>query len=124
MLLQRSQNSFANVMTTRLAAADEELDLLWWAFSDYSELANTRWADLAPATAAVLCGIELGNKLVFEIELPSTEALLARLLGRTLEEPWYWPRLSKVPLLLSPRWYQRTVIRCYQSCQAYLSIES
>ena len=86
-VLQRSQNSFAHVMTTRLAAADEELDLLWWAFSDYSELANTRWADLAPETAAVLCGIELGNKLVFEIELPSTEALLARLLGRTLEEP-------------------------------------
>ena len=85
--LQTSQNSFADVMTTRLAAADEELDLLWWAFSDYSELANTRWADLAPETAAVLCGIELGNKLVFEIELPSTEALLARLLGRNLKEP-------------------------------------
>ena len=85
--LQTSQDSFADVMATRLAAADEELDLLWWAFSDYSELANTRWADLAPETAAVLCGIELGNKLVFEIELPSTEALLARLLGRNPEEP-------------------------------------
>ena len=86
-VLQTSQHSFAHEITTRLAAADEELDLLWWAFSDYSELANTRWADLAPETAAVLCGIELGNKLVFEIELPSTEPLLARLLGRNLEEP-------------------------------------
>ena len=85
--LQTRQDSLAGVMAARLDAADEELDLLWWASSDYSELAKTKWVDIAPQTAAVLSGIELGNKLVFEIELPSTDALLARLLGRDLEEP-------------------------------------
>ena len=86
-VLQTSQDSFARVLVARLDAADEELELLWWAFSDYSELAKARWADLAPEMAVVLCGIEFGNKLAFEIELPSTDALLARLLGRNLKEP-------------------------------------
>ena len=79
--LQGVQRSYARELAARLDAADEELEILWWAFSDYSELAKKKWADLAPETAALLSGIELGNKLAFEIELPSTEALLARLLG-------------------------------------------
>ena len=75
-----------HVMADRLNAADEELEVLWWAFSGYSELAREKWSDLAPETAALLCGVELANKLAFEIELPSTEALLARLLGPNTKE--------------------------------------
>ena len=85
--LRAAAKEAAEALQTRLDAADEELDLLWWAFSGYSELAKTAWASVAPETAAVLCGIEFGKKLMFEIELPSTDALLARLLGDDLEEP-------------------------------------
>ena len=85
--LQTHQHSYADVLAARLDAADEELELLWWAFSDYSALAHDRWAHLGSPEAALLCGIEFGNKLEFEVELPSTEALLARLLGPDIKEP-------------------------------------
>ena len=85
--LQTSQLSLTDVLAARLDAADEELEILWWAYSNYSELGKNKWADLAPGTAALLCGIELGNRLAFEIELPSTEALLTRLLGPNCKEP-------------------------------------
>lgn len=84
--LQAIQRSHARVLASRLDAADEELELLWWAFSGYSELAKKKWIDLAPGETALLCGIEFGNKLAFEIELPSTEALLTRLLGPESKE--------------------------------------
>ena len=84
--LQTRQHSYARVLAARLDGADEELEILWWAFSGYSELAKRTWTELAHPEAALLCGIELGNKLKFEIELPSTEALLARLLGPSTKE--------------------------------------
>ena len=85
--LQAQQYSYANVLAARLDAADEEVEVLWWAFSNYSELAKRTWNELDHPAAALLCGIELGNKLEFEIELPSTEALLARLLDPGTKEP-------------------------------------
>lgn len=79
--LRSRQRSYARVLAARLDAADEELDVLWWVVSGYSELARDHWSNLAPPAAALLCGLELASKLVFEVELPSTDALLARLLG-------------------------------------------
>ena len=84
--LQMQQYSYARVLAARLDAADEEVEILWWAFSGYSERAKRGWTELAHPEAALLCGIELGDKLKFEIELPSTEALLARLLGPSIKE--------------------------------------
>lgn len=84
--IQHRQYLYASVLADRLDAADEELELLWWAFSGYSELAKKKWASLPPESAALLCGIELGGKLAFEIEQPSTETLLARLLGPDTEK--------------------------------------
>lgn len=84
--LQSNQRSFADVLVARLDAADEELEILWWAYSDYSELGKKKWTELTSEAAALLCGIELGKKLEFEIDLPSTEALLARLLGPNFNE--------------------------------------
>ena len=83
--LQTGQHAYAKVLAARLNAADEELEVLWWAYTNYSEFAKKKWGDLAPETAALLCGIELGAKFTFEIELPSTEALLARLLGPDIQ---------------------------------------
>lgn len=85
--VQTRLHAYGGVLASRLDAADEELEVLWWAFSGYSELAKKEWAQLAHPEAGLLCGIELGNKLKFEIELPSTEALLARLLGPDFREP-------------------------------------
>ncbi len=79
--LRMGQQSLLRALSARLAAADEELDLLWWAFTGYSELAHKPWAEVMPEAAPVLCGIEFAQKLRFELEIPSTEALLARMLG-------------------------------------------
>ena len=79
--LVTQQRAYASVLSERLNAADEELDVLWWTLSGYSELARRSWSSLANPAAPLICGIELGDKVAFEIELPSTEALLARLLG-------------------------------------------
>jgi hypothetical protein len=69
-------------ITVRLAAADEELDVLWWAFSAVSEIASRPWTELEAQDAAVFAGVELSRHVRFRIEIPSTVALFQRVLGR------------------------------------------
>lgn len=47
----------------------EELDLLWWVLGDWSRLLDERISTMAPAIAAVTCGIEIGSLLH---KLPAT----------------------------------------------------
>lgn len=41
----------------------EELDLLWWAIGDWSEVANTRLSSLSNARALILSSFETANRL-------------------------------------------------------------
>ncbi len=41
----------------------EELDILWWALGDWSEVLNERISAMDPEIAAVVCGIEVGLEL-------------------------------------------------------------
>lgn len=67
---------------SRLDAADEELNILWWAFASRSERVRSAWSDITPsAAAALIAGVEFAGLLRFEAELPSTESLLSRVLG-------------------------------------------
>lgn len=47
----------------------EELDLLWWALGDWSDLLDKRLSSLPAPIAAVTCGIEIGRALR---KLPAT----------------------------------------------------
>lgn len=71
-----------NTMTRRMQAADEELDLLWWAFSGWSETLEKPWPKVTNGgVAAVVLGLELANNVSFPAEPVSTRELLSRLLG-------------------------------------------
>jgi hypothetical protein len=73
-----------NELRRRLMANDEELDLLWWAFSGMSERAHRQWSSIsANASKALLAGMEMAKLTTFEVPLPSSRSLLARVLGKS-----------------------------------------
>jgi GTPase-associated system helical domain len=73
-----------NELRRRLMANDEELDLLWWAFSGMSERAHRQWSSIpANASKALLAGMEMAKLTTFEVPLPSSQSLLARVLGKS-----------------------------------------
>jgi len=66
----------------RLAASDEELDLLWWAFSGHSELMNKPYSKFSSDGSLVLAiAFELAGQVTFPVQPEATRALLDRLLG-------------------------------------------
>jgi hypothetical protein len=73
-----------NELRRRLMASDEELDLLWWAFSGMSERAHRQWSSIpANASRALLAGMEMAKLTTFEVPLPASRSLLARILGKS-----------------------------------------
>ena len=68
--------------TGRLDASDEELNLLWWAFSGRSNVEDRPWSRITnDGLAAILMGIEFGGLVKFPAEPLATRELLSRLLG-------------------------------------------
>lgn len=55
----------------------EELEILWWLFSEYSEIADKLLRDLSPAAAAFCAGVELADKALLPPS-PSTIAMIDR----------------------------------------------
>jgi hypothetical protein len=66
---------------TRLDAADEELDMLWWAFAADSMDVNTRWRESYGPAALLRTGLELADRHRFKAEIPSAREILRRALG-------------------------------------------
>jgi hypothetical protein len=69
----------------RLDAADEELDVLWWAFGAHD---GNRGADSTEAdapTAVLAAGRELADRHRFRAEIPTTREILRRVLGPLAE---------------------------------------
>lgn len=68
-------------LTNRAEASDEELDVLWWAFSEFSTRGARRWHAIKPlGVRAALAGAELAALTKWYVPLPSSEAILARIL--------------------------------------------
>lgn len=76
----RVQDSEFDALRGWLRASDEELDVLWWAFSGYSDTDTRAWSELAPGRAALLAGIELSTRLNFDTEPVRTDQIFRRLL--------------------------------------------
>lgn len=64
----------------RFDALEEELDLLWWAFGEFSELADTPFKSLSEHVAGCVAGIELASHTTQRAPLPSGRAILSRIL--------------------------------------------
>lgn len=77
-----------NQLSTHIESCDEELDLLWWALSDFSELVKQKWQAVEPASVrALITGVELAALTKGCVPLPSSNGLLARLLGKSSSTP-------------------------------------
>ena len=77
----------ASAATRRLESTEEELDVLWWCFGEFSELADKPVEALPEHAAAVVLGAELAGRTKKAAPLPSTKALLSRLLGNRVDQP-------------------------------------
>lgn len=78
--VQRSHSAMVNAVQTRLAAADEESDLLWWMISERHQGDGQRWPELA-AAAPLLAGRDIAKLTVFPTPPPSARKLLGRVLA-------------------------------------------
>jgi GTPase-associated system helical domain len=67
-------------ITRRFEALEEEVDVLWWAFAEYSELADKAFNSLPEHAAACVAGIELASHTARRAPLPSARAILSRVL--------------------------------------------
>jgi hypothetical protein len=73
---------------TRVLANEEELDLLWWAFSAQSETLDQPWSAIKKNGAlALLMALEFAGKTMFLTEPPSATMILRRLLGTRADSP-------------------------------------
>lgn len=66
-------------LRTNTAKDREELELLWWLFSEYSEAADKLLRDLSPSGAAFCAGVELADRSLLPPS-PSTVAMVERAL--------------------------------------------
>ena len=70
----------------RIDAANEELDLLWWALSAQRSEESLRWGNLDSLEAVLRTGRELADRHRFSAEIPSALELARRVLGALAEE--------------------------------------
>jgi|GEM_PF-5884107 len=84
--VKRAIEQAATRINNRFVAADEELDVLWWAFSDYSEIEGCRWAETAAHRRPMIMALEFSRLLRFPVEPPSMTAILSRLLGAQADD--------------------------------------
>lgn len=73
-------------MQTRLDAAHEELDILWWAMGARAVDEDLRWRARDSTEVLLRTGRELAARHRFHSELPSAIELLQRVLGPLAEE--------------------------------------
>jgi hypothetical protein len=71
---------------TRIDAANEELDLLWWAQGAQPADERLRWGDPASLATVLGTGRELADRHRFSAEIPSALELARRVLGPVAEE--------------------------------------
>jgi hypothetical protein len=67
-------------ITHRFDALEEELDVLWWAFGEFSELAAKPLKSLPEQAAGCVAGIELATHTTRGAPLQAARAILSRIL--------------------------------------------
>ena len=67
-------------ITRRFEALEEEVDVLWWAFGEFSQLADKPFKSLPEHAAACVAGIELASHTALRAPIPASRAILSRIL--------------------------------------------
>jgi hypothetical protein len=67
-------------VTRRFEALEEEVDLLWWLFSEYSERVGSTFRTVEEAAAPCVLALEFGDLVQFPCPPRATRALLSRAL--------------------------------------------
>lgn len=75
-------NQTINSLETHIATKDEELEILWWVFVEYSDLFNKPLADIHYILRTIVCGIELANHTSLGSEPPALRGLLSKCLTK------------------------------------------
>lgn len=72
----------ADGVSARLLAGEEEADLLWWAFAGRSDALDVPWPDVKDdGLAALAAAAEFASHLRYDVQPPSTRAILGRVLA-------------------------------------------
>lgn len=90
-LAERVQDVLAKLgarFETHLDAADEELDVLWWAFSAHGEGSGSGWNGSYGPDLLLQAGLELADRHRFMAEIPTSSEILRRALGPRGEEEY------------------------------------
>lgn len=72
----------------RMDAADEELDVLWWAFSAHGRSSGAGWTEAYTPDVLLRTGLELADHHRFKAEIPTAREILRRVLGPRGEEEY------------------------------------
>jgi hypothetical protein len=72
----------------RQDAADEELDVLWWAFSSSGESRPAGWSESATPDMLLRAGLQLADRHRFKTEIPTAREILRRVLGPSGDEEY------------------------------------
>ena len=76
--VRREARTAVASLTSHIDMKDEELELLWWLFSEVSETRNRPFKELHPAERGLVAGVELAGKLRRVPGPASTPSLLMR----------------------------------------------
>lgn len=67
-------------ITRRFEALEEEVDVLWWVFGEFSELADKPFKSVPAHAAGCVAGVELASATAQRAPLPAARAILSRIL--------------------------------------------
>jgi len=84
--VKRSFDQIAARVNTQLGAVDEELDVLWWAFSNYSSTSRASWEAVPADPRPIVMAAEFFRHLRFPVEPQSVDSVLSRLLGTSADQ--------------------------------------
>ncbi|MEW5852492.1 MAG: GTPase-associated system all-helical protein GASH [Myxococcota bacterium] len=78
--LHECVSELSEVVESRSDAASEESDVLWWLFSNWSDLAEQQFADVKRPALPVVIAIELADRFALVPPPPNARAFLRRAL--------------------------------------------
>jgi GTPase-associated system-like protein len=84
--LARRVSQLEQSLSTRIDAANEEIDILWWAFGAQEPADAVGWGDYGSVDKILRIGRELADRHRFNCEVPSAREIVKRLIGRLADD--------------------------------------
>jgi hypothetical protein len=85
--LARRVSQLEQSFATRIDAANEEIDILWWAFGQQEPVETAiGWGDYGSVDKILKIGRELADRHRFNSEIPSAREIVKRVIGRLADD--------------------------------------